>query len=147
MNYIFPAPRALSLHCIIKLQSYKLLNNSFEQATEYKEFSWILVNLSCQLLNISEKEQAIIKYFQKQPPEEFYKKAVLKNFAKFIGKHLSQILSFNKVAGPRPSTLLKKRLWHRCFPVNFVKSSRVPYLENTPGRLLLYIFQYLSEKR
>ena len=27
---------------------------------------------------------------------------------------------FNKAAGPRPSTLLKKRLWHRCFPVNVV---------------------------
>ena len=147
MNYIFPAPRVLSLHCIIKLQSYKLLNNSFGQTTEYKQFCWILVNPSCQLLNISEKEQAIIKYFQKQPPEVFYKKAVLKNFAKFIGKHLLQILSFNKVAGPRPSTLLKRRLWHRCFPVNFVKSSRAPYLESTPGRLLLYIFQYLSEKR
>ena len=26
----------------------------------------------------------------------------------------------NKVAGPRPATLLKKKLWHRCFPVNFV---------------------------
>ena len=24
-------------------------------------------------------------------------------------------------AGLRPATLLKKRLWHRCFPVNFVK--------------------------
>ena len=28
---------------------------------------------------------------------------------------------FNKAAGLRPATLLKKRLWHRCFPVNFVK--------------------------
>ena len=33
---------------------------------------------------------------------------------------------FNKVAGlgVRPATLLKKRLWHRCFPVIFVKFSR-----------------------
>ena len=30
-------------------------------------------------------------------------------------------LLFNKVAGLRPATLLKKRLWHRCFPVNFAK--------------------------
>ena len=27
---------------------------------------------------------------QKQPPEVFYKKGVLKNFAKFTGKHLYQ---------------------------------------------------------
>ena len=33
---------------------------------------------------------------------------------------------FNKVVGMRPATLLKKRLWHRCFPVNFVKFLRTP---------------------
>ena len=37
----------------------------------------------------------------------------------------------------RPATLLKKRLWHRCFPVNFVKFLRTPFLQNTTGRLLL----------
>ena len=30
----------------------------------------------------------------------------------------------NKVSGLRPKTLLKKRLWRRCFPVNFVKFLR-----------------------
>ena len=38
----------------------------------------------------------------------FCKKDVLKNFAKFTGKHLLQSLFFNKVAGLRPATLLKK---------------------------------------
>ena len=28
----------------------------------------------------------------------------------------------------RPATLLKKRLWHRYFPVNFVKFLRTPFL-------------------
>ena len=36
---------------------------------------------------------------QKQPPEVFCKKSVLKNFAKFTRKHLCQRLFFNKVAG------------------------------------------------
>ena len=62
---------------------------------------------------------------------------VLRNFPKFTGKHLCQSLFFNKVAGLRPATLLKKRLWHRCFPVNFAKFLRTPFLQNTPGRLLL----------
>ena len=53
---------------------------------------------------------------------------VLENFAKFTGKHLCQSLFFNKVAGLRPATLLKKRLWHRCFPVNFAKFLRTSYL-------------------
>ena len=38
------------------------------------------------------------------------KKGVLKNFAKFTGKHLYQSLFFNKSAVLRPATLLKKRL-------------------------------------
>ena len=57
----------------------------------------------------------------------FCKKGVLRNFAKFTGKHLRQSLFFNKVEGFRPATLLKKRLWHRCFPVNFVKFLRAPF--------------------
>ena len=36
---------------------------------------------------------------QKQPPEEFCKKGVLRNFAKFTGKHQCLSLFFNKVAG------------------------------------------------
>ena len=46
-------------------------------------------------------------------------KGVLRNFAKFTGKHLC----------PQGSaTLLKKRLWHRSFPVNFAKFLRIPFV-------------------
>ena len=55
------------------------------------------------------------------------KKSVLRNFTKFTGKHLCQSLLFNKVAGLRPAILLKKRLCHRCFPVNFLKFLRTPF--------------------
>ena len=38
----------------------------------------------------------------------------------------------------KPATLLKKRLWPRCFQtVNFVKFLRTPFLQNTSGRQLL----------
>ena len=60
-------------------------------------------------------------------PEVFCKKGVLGNFSKFTGKHLYQGFFFNKVAGLRPATLLKKRLWHRRFPVNFPKFLRTPF--------------------
>ena len=36
-----------------------------------------------------------------------------------------------------PPTLFKKRLWHRCFPVNFGKFLRTCFLQNTFGRLSL----------
>ena len=51
-------------------------------------------------------------------------------FHKFTGKYLCQSLFFNKVVGLRSATLLKKRLWHRCFPVNFAKFLRPFYLEH-----------------
>ena len=54
------------------------------------------------------------------------KKGVLRNFKKFTGKHRCQSLFFNKVATLTPATLLKKRLWHSCFPVNFVEYLRTP---------------------
>ena len=72
------------------------------------------------------------------------KKGVLRNFTKFTGKHLCQSLFFNKVAGLRPVTLFKKTLWHRCFPVNFVKFLGTPILQNTSGRLLPSVKTFLS---
>ena len=47
----------------------------------------------------------------------------------------------------RPATLLKKRLWHRCFPVNFVTFLRTPFLQNTSGRLLLEIIEKGSNNK
>ena len=60
--------------------------------------------------------------------EVFHKKGVFRNFTKFTGKHLCQSIFINKIADLRPATLLKKRLWHRCFPVNFVKFLKTPFL-------------------
>ena len=48
-------------------------------------------------------------------------------FHKIRRKHQCQSLIFHKVADLRPTTLLKKRLWHRSFPVNFVKFQRSPF--------------------
>ena len=39
----------------------------------------------------------------------------------------ARVSFFNKVAGLKPATLLKKRLWHRCFPMNAVKFLRTPF--------------------
>ena len=70
-------------------------------------------------------------------------RGVLRNFTQFTGKHLSKSLLFNKVAGLRPAALFKKRFWHRCFPVNFAKFLRTPFLQNFSGRLLLKLVRYL----
>ena len=76
-------------------------------------------------------------------PGLFCKKGVLRSFAKFTEKRLCQSLFFNKVVGPRPVTLLKKRLWHRCFLVNFAKFLRTSFLTEHLQWLLLH-FKYLK---
>ena len=57
--------------------------------------------------------------------ELFCKKVVLRNFAKFTGKCLCRVSFF------------KKRLWHRCFPVNFAKILRTSFLTEYLRWLLL----------
>ena len=69
------------------------------------------------------------------------KKGVLRNFAKFTGKHLCQRLFLIR---PGHATLLKKSFWHRCFPVDCEKFLRTPFSQNTSGRLLLYQYDYAS---
>ena len=68
---------------------------------------------------------------KKQSPEMFFKKGVLKKFTKLAEKHLCCGFFLSKVAGLRLAVLLKKRLWHRCFPVNFAKFFKIAFLQNT----------------
>ena len=106
---------------------------------------WLSSHLSWKNITLPGRNNHLYK---RSHPEVFCKKGVLKNFLKFAGKQLCQSLFFNKVAGLRPETLLKKRLWRRYFPVNFEKFLRISFLENTTGDCfhlcLLAIVQSLS---
>ena len=55
-------------------------------------------------------------------PEVFCKKVSLEISQNSQANTCARVSFFNKVAG-----LKKKRLWHRCFPVNFVKFLRTPF--------------------
>ena len=63
-----------------------------------------------------------------KPPEVFYKKGALTNFAKSTGKHLCQSFFFDTGAGVGSVSLFEKGLCHVCFPVNFAKFLRTPFL-------------------
>ena len=65
-------------------------------------------------------------------PEVFCKKGVLRNFTKITVKHPCQSLFFNKVAGLRIANLLKERLWHKCFTVNFLKFLKNTFFHRAP---------------
>ena len=101
-----------------KIQHRTLLNNflGFLQKLQINYFLNFFLEGCFKLLTI-----------RSSCPEVFCKKGVLRYFAKFTGKHLHQSFFFNKVAGLRPANSLKKRFWHRCFPVSFVKFLRTPF--------------------
>ena len=67
----------------------------------------------------------------------------LKNFTEFTGKHLCQSLFLNKVPGLRPATLLKRRLWHRCFTLKFANFLRMHFFIEPLWWLLLTILNKL----
>ena len=61
------------------------------------------------------------------------KKTVLKNLAKCTWKQLHRSISLDEIK----LQVSGLQLWHRCFPLNFTKFLRTPFLQNTSGRLLL----------
>ena len=71
------------------------------------------VLFSEQLCHHHSTYELTILALERHPPEVFCNKGVLRNFAKSAEKHLPlcHSLFFNTVAGLRPATLLKKRLW------------------------------------
>ena len=54
-----------------------------------------------------------------------------------------------QTCGRAPATLLKKRLWHRCFPVNFAKFLTTPFFTEHLWWLLLWkcTLKYLQNSR
>ena len=88
---------------------------------------------------------------QKQPLEMFYKKDVPKNLQNWVENVYVQVSLLTKLRlqyrwlrsicpekyiknavlkNPGASNLLKKGLWHRCFPVNFEKFRKTFLLQN-----------------
>ena len=65
--------------------------------------------------------KTLISFIRSSRPEVFCKKGIFRNFAKF-------------------TTLLKNRLWHRCFPVNSGKFQGRPFsIEHLWWLLLIYL--------
>ena len=76
---------------------------------------WKILELFSKLLNHVEVTRGVL-----------WKKVFLEISQNPLENTCARVSFFHKVAGLRPATLFKKRLWHRCFPVNFVKFLRTP---------------------
>ena len=74
--------------------------------------------------------------YKSSRPEVFCKKDAPNKFAKFTGKHMHVCL--------KPATLLKKRLWNSCFPVNFAKFLSTSFFKEYVWWLLLQISHHSS---
>ena len=78
-------------------------------------------------------------------PRVFCKKGVLRNCAKFTGKPLCRRLFFNKVAGLRPATLIKKKTLAQVFSREFCEISKNIFFYRTPpmtASLLMIAFNF-----
>ena len=73
----------------------------------------------------------------KQPPEVFYKTAVLKNFLNIPRKIPVSKSLFNQVAGLNIRDYIKKRFQHMCFSVTIAKFLNMLILKRICERLLL----------
>ena len=67
--------------------------------------------------------------------EILYQRCSLRKLFLEISKNLQEN------AGLKPATLLRKRLWLRCFLVNFAKFLRTPFSQNNSGWLLLWLLK------
>ena len=81
-------------------------------STSYFYFSYFMFHKNLLII-------LLISLYRSSHQRRSMKKDVLRKFAKFPGKHLCQSLFFNKVPG-----------------LNFL---RTPFLQNTTGRLFLFI--------
>ena len=72
-------------------------------------------------LDLNYKLQLLAYEYQTQSPRGVLRKRRPQKFRKIHRKIPLPESLFNKVAGISLATLLKKRLWHRWFPMNFAK--------------------------
>ena len=78
-------------------------------------------NLLSKVKSSSNKISAKSYWYRSSRPEVFCKKKMFLKISQNPQENACARSLFNKVAGLRPATLLKERLWHRCFLVNFTK--------------------------
>ena len=77
-------------------------------------------------------------FYSEVPPQLFYKKCDLRNFANITGKQLCRWLFFDKVGSLRPATLLKKDTHTSVFLWIFWKFSGTRIFRDICERLILY---------
>ena len=118
---------------------FNLNNNEISKELLVNKFNTILDNQvrimpSYQKIPLPNEPQRSLWFVQKQPPDLFCKKNVLKKFTNFTGKHLCWSFFFIKACN-----FIKKKLQQWRFPVKFVTFLRTSILKNIHKKLLLFV--------
>ena len=144
---------------IIRLYNYFLTLHINKRTFNFWNFSY--ASLHCQALYTNNKSKfktnvyyglpatsftlkgflciSLVEYFRSTHPEVFCKKGVLRNFLNSQGNTCARVSFLIK--------LLKKRLWQRCFPANFVKFLRTPFFsEHFLWLLLVFAARKIDTK-
>ena len=88
----------------------------------------------CLYQYVSRYYTEIKRNMQKHPQKMFCKKGVLKKVSQKLQESTCAKVSFFIKLHPQqhqPATFLKKRVWRSCFPVDFGKFLRAPFLQNS----------------
>ena len=96
----------------------------------FSSFAFLNIANTTRYRTVANVEKICYEENWSSPQRSSVRKDVLRNFAKFAGKHLCQSLFLNKVVDWSLQLYLK-RLWHRCFPVNFSKFLMKTFLKGT----------------
>ena len=93
-----------------------------------------------------------IHHFLRIQHDYFFQRGFESVRAEFLfRKYIRKAVLFKKVYYQKGGGVLSKRCsqrpWHECFPANFAKFLRTPFLtEDLRGLLLIYLFNYDSSK-
>ena len=93
-----------------------------------------------------------IHHFLRIQHDYFFQRGFESVRAEFLfRKYIRKAVLFKKVYYQKGGGVLSKRCsqrpWHECFPANFAKFLRTPFLtEDLWGLLLIYLFNYDSSK-
>ena len=77
------------------------------------------------------KNKSVLRRHRSSRLDVFCRKGILRNFAKFTGKHLCQSLFFNKVAGAA-CNFIKKETLAQVFSCEFCEISKNTFFYRTP---------------
>ena len=99
------------------------------------------LNRICTELHLGHCQTATMQLFSEAGARSSSVKKVLLEISQKAQEHTCVKVSFLitlQDSGLGPATLLEKRLWHRCFNVNFVKFLRTPFHAEHLWWLLLF---------